>query len=107
MPKARGPQLLRFSMPIIDVLRGLGGSGRPREVTDAVLERLQISEAEQSHTLKNGSSRLRNQVAWARFYLARGGWLDDSQHGVWALTEKGRTEQLTHNIAHQMFRDVQ
>lgn len=106
MEKAKGPQFLRFCIPIVETLKELGGSGQPKEVTDAVLERLHISEQEQAQTLKNGSSRVRNQVAWARFYLAKAGLLDASQRGVWVLTEKGRTVHLSLNAVSQLFREV-
>jgi restriction system protein len=107
MEKAKGPQFLRFCIPIVETLQELGGSGQPKEVTDTVLERLHISEREQAQTLKNGSSRVRNQVAWARFYLAKADVLDASRRGVWALTEKGRTVHLSSNAVAQLFKDVQ
>jgi hypothetical protein len=97
MEKAKGPQFLRFCIPIVETLQELGGSGQPKEVTDTVLERLHISEREQAQTNKNGGSRVRNQVAWARFYLAKADVLDASRRGVWALTEKGRTVHLSPN----------
>jgi len=107
MEKVKGPQCLRFCIPIVNALKELGGSGQPGEITDTVLEHLQISEAEQAQTLKNGSSRVRNQVAWARFYLAKADLIDSSRRGVWALTEKGRTEDLSQNAVHQLFKNVQ
>jgi restriction system protein len=106
MEKARGPQFLRFCIPIVETLKTLGGSGQPKEITDTVLERLRISEVEQAQTRKNGSSRVRNQVAWARFYLAKADLLDASRRGVWALTEKGRTVSLTQNAVFQLFKEV-
>jgi restriction system protein len=106
MEKAKGPQFLRFCIPIIETLKELGGSGQPKEVTDTVLERLHISEHEQAQTLKNGNSRVRNQVGWARFYLAKADFLDASRRRVWALTKKGRTVSLSPNIVYQLFKDV-
>lgn len=91
----------------MEVLRSFDGSGRSKEVTDAVLERLNIPESEQAETLKHGGSRLRNQVGWARFYLAKSGWLDDSHRGMWALTEMGRTSPLTAPVVAQLFKEVQ
>jgi len=107
MEKAKGPQFLRFCIPIVETLQELGGSGQPKEVTDTVLERLHISEREQAQTLKTGGSRVRNQVAWARLYLAKADLLDASRRGVWALTEKGRTVHLSPNAVAQLFKDVQ
>jgi restriction system protein len=107
MPKLKGPQFLRFCIPILETLRTLGGSGQPKEVTDIIIERLHISEIEQAQTLKNGSSRVRNQIAWARFYLAKADLLDASIRGVWALTEKGRNIQISPEEIFKLFRDIQ
>jgi restriction system protein len=85
----KGPQFIRFFKPILQVLKQTGGSGTVSEVIDRVIELLQIPEAEQEVTLKNGQSRVRNQVQWARLYLVRAGLLDSSLRGVWSLTEKG------------------
>jgi len=104
--KARGPEFLRFCIPIIEVLRELGGSGRPAEVTDLVLERLNVSEAEQEVTNQNGGSKVRNQVAWARFYLVKAGLISSSQRGVWGLTDKGNESNLDHASVLNMFRDI-
>lgn len=53
---------------------------------------LQISDTEQSEPLPSGvQTRFENQVHWARFYLAKAGYIDSSQRGVWTLTEKGRS----------------
>jgi restriction system protein len=71
-----------------------------------VIERLGISEAAQGETLKNGESRVRNQVAWARFYLAKAGLIDASQRGVWSLTEKGLRSRLVDGKAYDLFREV-
>src|SRR3989304_4285344 len=49
--------------------------------------------------LKSGQSRIYNQIAWARLYLVKAGLLDSSKRGVWSLTEKGRTAELTPDFA--------
>lgn len=87
--EVKGPRFVRFFGPVIEVLKGLGGSGSPEEVRAEVASRLAISETEQDEQLPSGSSRFDNQVAWARFYLTRAGLLDSSRRGVWSLTEKG------------------
>ena len=103
---ARGPNNLRFYIPLVEVLRELGGSGRSAEVTDLVLERMGISEAEQEATIKSGASRVRNQMAWVRTYLAKAGFISSSQRGVWTLTEKGRTAQLTKELMFDSWREA-
>jgi len=106
MTKRKGPEFLRFCIPIIEVLRELGGSGRPAEVTDLVIERMNIPEDEQEITNKNGGSRIRNQVAWARFYLVKAGLLSSSQRGVWGLTEKGTNINMDEEFVLKLFREV-
>jgi len=95
MKRAKGPKFLRFALPVLDTLRALGGSGKPVEVTDAVIESLAIPEEEQQVTNKNGNSRVKNQIAWARFYLAKGGFIDPSERGIWGLTKQGESAKLS------------
>lgn len=106
MSTSKGPQFIRFFIPIVEVLRNLGGSGRPGEVTDLVIERMNISEAEQEVANKGGGSRVRNQVAWARFYMVKSGLLDSSQRGVWSLTEKGNNIQIDEDVVLNLFREA-
>lgn len=102
----KGPRFVRYFGPVIEALKGLGGSGSPEEVRAAVASRLAISEEEQSEQLPSGSSRFDNQVAWARFYLTRAGLLDTSRRGVWNLTEKGRATALSDSAALQLFKEI-
>ena len=102
-----GPKFLRFVMPVIGALKKLGGSGKVSEVQDAVIEMLEIPENELEETLKSGDSRVRNQIAWARFYLLKSGYLRSSQRGVWTLTEKGLKSELNDKDVHNMFKEVQ
>jgi len=87
----RTSQFTKYMGPVVAAIRELGGSGRPDEVRAVVARNLDISEAEQSEPLPSGvQTRFENQVHWARFYLAKAGYIDSSQRGVWTLTEKGR-----------------
>ena len=74
-----GAQFVQYFGPILDALRALGGSGRPREVVDRVARDLGISEDIQNEVLDSGGARFPNQVAWARFYLTREGLLDTNR----------------------------
>ncbi len=94
MKQAKGPQFIRFFKPVIEVLRETGGSGTAAEIIDRAIEKMKISEKEQQATNKNGQSRVKNQVNWARLYLVRAGYLDSSKRGVWSLTEKGMSLDL-------------
>jgi hypothetical protein len=58
-------------------------------------------------TLNTGQSRIRNQVQWARLYLVRAAYLDASRRGIWSLTEKGLTEDLSRFDVLASFKNVQ
>ena len=60
-----------------------------------------------SRIMAGGQPRFANQVAWARFYLAKAGYIDASTRGVWTLTERGRSHSgMTHAEAVTLFREV-
>ncbi len=103
-----GPKFVRFFGPVLQALADLGGSGRPPEVADRIATALHLSDAELAETLDNGTSRFRNKVAWARFYLAKAGHLGSSKRGVWNLTDKGRSAiPMSHPAAMAVFSEVQ
>ena len=102
-----GPKFVSYFWPVIEALKKLGGSARPAEVREEIAAKLGISEMAQAETLPSGFPRFDNQVAWARFYLAKAGIIDASSRGVWTLTEKGRAvTHLTHQEALRIFKDV-
>jgi restriction system protein len=104
---AKGPRFVSFFWPVIEALKKLGGSARPAEVREEIAVKLGISDAAQAETLQSGFPRFDNQVAWARFYLAKAGVIDSSSRGVWTLTEKGRSlASLTHHEALAIFKRV-
>ena len=106
-PAVPGPQFVGYFGPVIDALQQLGGSARPTEVRDRIVKNLLVSDAVQAEVTSNGRTRFDNQVAWARFYLAKAGLIDASRRGVWSLTEKGRSaETLTPARALDVFRAV-
>jgi restriction system protein len=102
----KGPQFVRYFQPVIDALVELGGSGRPEEVEDLIAEHLKISDEVRNEQISSGQSRYSNKVNWARFYLVRAGLIDSSTRGVWNLTEKGRTTQLTSDEAVSLFNAI-
>jgi restriction system protein len=101
--KDEGSQFVRYFGPLLDALRGLGGSGTPEEVVERIANDLGLSDEIQNDLLPSGQPRYRNQVAWARFYLVREGLLDSSKRGVWSLTEQGRGTTLSLDQAREIF----
>lgn len=97
-----------YMNPLITALRKLGGSARADEVCNSIAETLNLPDSVLDKQLKNGESRYKNQVHWARFYLANTGYLDSSKHGVWALTEKGQSSSaLTVDQLREIIQEVQ
>jgi restriction system protein len=101
--KGEGPQFVRYFGPVLDALRRLGGSGTPEEVVERIAQDLNLSDEVQNELLPSGESRYRNQVHWARFYLAREGLISSSKRGVWSLTERGRATILTPEGSRELF----
>jgi restriction system protein len=105
--KAKGPEFVRFFRPILSILRESGATGTPAEIVDQSIEIAGVSEQEQQAVNKNGQSRIRNQVHWARQYLVWAGFLDSSRRGIWTLTEKGRSADLSKFDPLDVFKTVQ
>jgi restriction system protein len=102
-----GPKFVGYFWPVVAALKDLGGSARPSEVREKIATNLGISDKAQTDVLQSGLPRFDNQVAWARFYLAKAGIIDSSSRGVWTLTEKGRSlARLSHEDALEMFKSV-
>ncbi len=101
----QGPKFVRYFGPVVAALKDLGGSARPAEVRTWIADDLELSDELLSETLDSGTPRYDNQVAWARFYLARAGLIDSSKKGVWRLTEVGRKATIeSHEEALKLFR---
>jgi restriction system protein len=104
MAKKSQAEFVKWFGPLLDALRDLGDSGRPREVSDRIAKNMNLSDEVLDETLKSGGSRFHNQVAWARQYMVWEGLLDSSKHGTWTLTEKGRTAHITETQAADIFK---
>lgn len=96
-------EFVRWFGPLLNALRQLGGSAKPREASDKIAENLNLKDDKLNELLNSGQSRYYNQVAWARQYLAWEGLLDTSQHGIWALSPKGEKTTLTDEEARGIF----
>jgi restriction system protein len=105
MGKKRNSQaeFVKWFGPLLDALRQLGGSAKPREASDKIADNLKLRDDKLNELLESGQSRYYNQVAWARQYLAWEGLLDTSQHGIWTLSAKGESTKLTDEQAREIF----
>lgn len=89
--------------PLLDCLRAVGGSAKPKEVSAWVARELNLPAEITQATIKSGANRFHNQVQWARQYLVWEGLLDDSKRGVWTLTPLGWRTALDDMAAREIF----
>jgi len=104
MARKNKAEFVKWFAPLLNALRDLGDSGRPREVSERIATTLGLQDDVLDQTLKSGGSRFHNQVAWARQYLVWEGLLDSSGRGTWKLTQKGRDTTLSEDEAAEIFR---
>jgi len=100
------PMHVQFFLPILKALRELGGSATPSELKDKLIEILDITDAELEEKLKNGMSRIDNQITWSKIYLVRAGLLDTSDSEVLSLTEEGLSQELNEDDVLSIFKKI-
>lgn len=102
------PDLPGMMLATVEALKEIGGSATIQELDEKVAELEGVTEQEQTFMMGGTNShqaRLNYYLAWARTYLKRGGAVDNSSRGVWALTEKGnsiRSYEQTQEIQKQV-----
>ena len=100
------PDLPQMMLATVEALRAIGGSATLHELDERVIETEGVTEEEQAHIMPNGrDQRVNYYLAWARTYLKRGGAVENSSRGVWALTEIGeqiRSKAQTQSIFDQV-----
>ncbi len=101
--KKKQAEFVKWFGPLLDALRQLGYSGKPKEVSDTIAKNLNLDNKFLDETLKSGTNRFHNQVAWARQYLTWEGLLDSSIRGTWKITEKGKNTHLDYEQSHKLF----
>lgn len=101
--KKKQAEFVKWFGPLLDALRQLGYSGKPKEVSDTIARNLNLDNNFLDETLKSGTNRFHNQVAWARQYLTWEGLLDSSIRGTWKITEKGKNTHLDYEQSHKLF----
>ncbi len=81
--------------PTLVALRRLGGSASITELTEQVVEDLQLPRdaVEQPHPGTRNQTELEYRLAWARTYLKKYGMITNSARGVWALTSRDHEQE--------------
>ncbi len=103
----KGPEFLKYINPVLTTLQANGGAGNSSNVIEQVVESLGISDDELEESTSNGQSRVRNQINWARFYLFKAGLIDNSERGIWRLTNDALEKKLTDDDIYSLFKGVQ
>ena len=86
----RIPQAKDLCNPILSAIRSLNGSARNNEITEQVIEDMEIPEAVAERPHKNGGrTELEYRLAWGRTLLKSFGAINNSETAVWSLTKKG------------------
>lgn len=90
------PRFDQLMLPVMQALVNLGGSGSTHEIYEEVvkLEKFDDSVLNKPHNPERGNQSVINyRLGWARTYLKKAGYLENSARGVWALTPKGKQNQ--------------
>jgi restriction system protein len=72
-------------------MKTLGGSATHEELLEKVIELEHIPEAVQNIMHTERQTKISYNLAWAKTYLGKAGALENPSHGVWAITEKGKS----------------
>lgn len=82
--------------PLLKALIQLGGSGSIDEIYEKVAEIEEIDEEILSvphNPEKSNQTEVAYRLAWARTYLRKYGFLENSSRGIWTLTQKAKEEK--------------
>lgn len=104
MSSRKVPTVVDLLWPTLQAVKEIGGSGTIDEVDERVIEREGFTEEQQAVLHKDGPrTKIEYRLAWARSYLKGMGVLENSERGVWAITEKGRnaTEEDISRLHHE------
>lgn len=87
MPKQR-----EIEIPLLKCLLEKGGKARPAEIYVCVGKHFpELTASDLVETLPSGGrSKWTNRIQWVRQTLVALGEVSSPEHGVWAITEKGR-----------------
>jgi restriction system protein len=80
--------------PTLVAIRQLGGSGSNKEIADEVIKQQRIPDNVAQKLQKNGPmTELEYRLAWTRTWLKIFGIVDNSQRGIWSITDKGHQQE--------------
>lgn len=86
----------QLMLPLMKALVNLGGSASIDEMYEEVIDLENFDEdtlAVLHNPEKSSQTEIGYRLAWARTYLKKAGYLENSARGVWALTDKARQSE--------------
>lgn len=85
------PPSAEVELAILRVIAGMGGEGRPQQVSPGVTSRFaQLTPADLSRTEPSGGNAWIKAIRWSRQRLVKRGELYREPRGIWRITDKGR-----------------
>ena len=88
----------KWYAPVIETLYKMGGSGRRSEVHQKIIEDYGITDEELSTVNTTGSPQVLNDIDWAKNYLVYEDLVDNSESGIWSLTDLGKEIIITEEL---------
>ena len=86
-----------FYVPILRVLKEMGGEGNRSEIISRVAQERNFTEEDMNETTASGERVIRKRVYLARYHLVATGYLQKSEQssvGIWTLSEMGQKADL-------------
>src|SRR6266478_3309228 len=90
-PEPTVPRFDALMWPALVAMKELGGSATHDELLEKVIELEHIPESVQNVMHTERKTKVSYNLAWAKTYLGKAGAFDNPSHGVWVITEKGKT----------------
>ena len=108
MKKKEVPTFDELMSPTLQALKQLGGSASIDELVPEIVRLMGLPQevADVPHGT-SGQTELEYRSAWARTYLRKAGFIENSERGIWALTPNGSQaeavdgRQIARDIARQ------
>lgn len=105
LTKSDLPSYPDYVVPALIAFRSRGGSATIEEMEEGVAEQMKLGEDLLSIPHGGGPrTQFQYELAWVRTYLKKVGALQNSERGIWSLTEFG--EKMTDEQARQVFAKV-
>jgi restriction system protein len=76
--------------PLLRAMNNLGDSASIPEMENEVATILHLTDEQINEIHRDNRTRFSYRLAWARSYLKKYGLLDNSDRGIWVLTDKGK-----------------